>query len=78
MNAKTFVSNAEGDAQRMEVTELERGGRSVRIMFQDARMDDVRLTLDDEGRVWVKFFEKGGNPVAKIVGHHSIGWDRRE
>ena len=79
MNARTFVSNVEGDVQRIEITELETSlGREVRIMFEDGRMDDVRISLSKDGRVHIRFFAKGGKPVAYVVGHHSIGWDRRE
>lgn len=78
MNAKTFVSNAEGDVQPIEITELETSsGRTVRIMFEDGRMDDIRLQLHD-GRVWVSFYKKGGELVETIVGSKNIGWDRSE
>ena len=76
MNARTFVSNAEGDVELIEITELETSsGRIVRIMFEDKRMDDIRLSLDGEGKVKVKFFKEDGEPVNMVVGHHSIVWE---
>ena len=68
MNARTFVSNAEGQVQRIEITELElAAGRTVRIMFDDASLDDIRLHLGPEGRVWVHFYKKGGREIIEAV-----------
>lgn len=83
MNAKTFVSNAEGEIQGIEITELETAaGRTVRIMFEDVRMDDVRITLSKDGRVRLSFYtpvtEAASREVVHIVGSKHIGWDRSE
>ena len=59
MNAKTFVSNAEGQTERIEITELERAaGRTVRIMFETK--DDLVLYMDEKGNVLASFYGRDG------------------
>lgn len=71
MNAKTFISNAEGVVEPIEITELETSsGRTVRIMFNADQMDDVRLHLGKEGRVWISFYKKGGREIVDAIGSH--------
>jgi hypothetical protein len=78
MNAKTFVSNAEGAVEHIEITELETsGGRTVRIMF-DSHRDDIRIYKGVEGRIWVAFYKDGGREIVEPVGRHVIPYVRKE
>ncbi len=71
MNAKTFVSNAEGFIEPIEITELEKSsGLTLRIMFTPFK-DDVTIFMDKEGRVWVQFYKIGGRKILEPVGSHA-------